>query len=199
MYKQVLSAGLLLAAATSFPAFAADNDADTLSFGGDVENTCVLDPLTQVSASNASLAAGATGSAATIDFTGFADTGTAEFVAGSGIALQMSGYCNYPHQISMQTANGSLQHQTTANQPVAGSGTFISEVHYDVNVFGWDGAFIQLDAQGVAGTKSTGVSSVAGAFRGQANMTISLTNPGPDPLLAGTWSDTLTLQIGQPL
>lgn len=198
MHRKVLTFSLAIAMSFVSPAFAADNDTEVIGFNGTVENTCVLDPLTQVSSSGASLDAGATSSSATITFDGFADGNTAQFIAGSGIGLQVAGYCNYPHTIRVQTTNGSFQHQTAANQPVAGSGTFIDEILYDVVIFGWNGVLVQLDAQGVPGTKSTN-GNVNGAFRGSASMAITLTNPGPDPLLAGQWSDTLTLQIGQAL
>ena len=104
----------------------------------------------------------------------------------------------YVRNHTIRTTNGSLQNQTAANNPVAGSGSFIDEIFYDVNVFGWDGAFVTLDADGTAGAKSPN-GGLTGAYRGSATMVISLTNPGPDPLLSGDWSDTLILQIGAPL
>lgn len=187
-----------VAAAFAVPAYAIGSQTTDAEFEGSVANTCVIEPLQSGSGNNVSLEPGASSTAATVTFSGFADNGTAMFVPGSGINLSFDGYCNYPHTLRVQTTNGSLQHQTGANDPVAGSGTFIDEVFYVVNVFGWDGVFVTLDADGTAGAKSPN-GTVNGAYQGSANLTISLTNPGTDPLLSGQWSDTLVLQIGQPL
>ena len=195
---KVLPCAVAFAGFGAGSALAAPSQTTDAEFSGTVVDTCVIDPLTFGSGANATLEPGATSTAATVTFSGFANGDTAVFVPGTGINLNFSGYCNYPHTIRVQTVNGSLTNQTAANDPVAGSGTFIDEIFYDVNVFGWDGAFVTLDADGPAGAKSPN-GGLAGAHRGSATMVISLTNPGPDPLLAGDWSDTLILQIGAPL
>lgn len=188
-----------LAALLSGQAFAATSASATVTMGGPVAPTCTLDPMTQISASGAALASGATSSAATVNLTGIADPSDATFVPGTGFTLGYNGMCNYAHTVRVQTITGNLKATNTANLPVSGSQPFVTSLNYGVNNV-WAGVTTTLTANGVALKKSTG-GVVGGANKGAGTLGVVLTDPAVAtmPLIAGTWTDQIKIQIGAAL
>lgn len=98
--------------------------------------------------------------------------------------------CNYAANAGLQTTYGSMTSGLTA---VSG---FENNVEYTA-VLGWGGmAPLTLNAQGVAGFKAGAAD--AGPRSGTVSLTITPT-ANTDPLLAGDYSDTLVVQIGDAL
>ncbi len=180
-------------------AFADDNQQTGATFSGSVANTCVLNPMTQLGATGAALASGATTAAATVNLTDIANPSTALFNTGTGINLQFSGYCNYSHTIRVQTTTGNLKNITPANNPVPTSGAFIQALNYTVLGL-WGTSVITLTADGAPAKKSIG-GVVNGSNRGNGTLAITFSDPPnmSTPLQAGTYTDVLKMQIGAAL
>lgn len=196
LIKTVAIGAILICGSAS----AADNQQTAATFSGSVANTCVLDPITQLSGLGASLASGSTTAAATVNLTNIADPTTALYNPGNGINLQFSGYCNYAHTIRLQTLSGNLKNVTSANNPVPTSNTFIQSLNYTVFGLWAGGAPITLTADGLALKKSVG-GAVNGSNRGLGTLSIVFSDPQDMsiPIQAGTFTDVLKMQIGLPL
>ena len=184
-------------------AFALPSANATVTMGGKVENTCTLGALTPVGATNASLATGATATNATVNITTLASATTALYQTGTVITLGMSGMCNYVHNVSLQTTKGGLKPtpaQLLANSEVAASQPFLKHVNYNAIVT-WGGPVpTVLSTSNVAGDKTS--AAISGAFTGAGSLILSLVSPAgfaTTPMIAGTYTDTLKLQIGAAL
>ena len=195
LIKTVAIGAILICGSAS----AADNQQTAATFSGSVANTCVLDPMTQLGGTGASLVAGATTAAATVNLTNIADATTALYNTGNGINLQFSGYCNYAHTIRVQTLTGNLKNVTTANNPVPTSNTFIQSLNYTVLGL-WGTSVIALTADGPALKKSVG-GALSGSNRGTGTLAITISDPADTsvPMQAGSYTDVLRMQIGLPL
>lgn len=206
MRKIILTLGVGAVALAGMPAFAANNASATIGYSGSSPQTCVLRVPTKTGGNKSDLLAGATASAATVNFTGFADANTALWSSNNSITLAMNGYCNYKHDISLQTTRGAFKADTAANAPVAGSDPFVTELNYSAT-FNWGTASNALTTDGTPLAKE--IVNVDGSFRttpssNNGSLVIALQAPaaglvGTAPLIAGPWSDILTLQIGVPL
>ncbi|MFC6199509.1 hypothetical protein [Ponticaulis profundi] len=201
--KQYLFIGALGGLAIlGLPGFASPSSTGEGYLDGTVGDTCLLEPLAYGGSNNASLAAGATSSAATIDFTDMVDPATALFKLNNvNITLTVSGYCNYVHSISLQTSTSKFAAQDTGNLPTITSDSFTTEIDYNA-VFVWaDVTSTFLNTQGQSGVTTSNPGTIAGAYRGTGMLSINLANPNDvnAPLVAGSWSDTLTMQIGAAL
>lgn len=197
--KLTASAAVVLSALIGGQALADASAGAGAQMGGTVVPTCTLAPMTQISASGAALASGATSSTATVNLTGMADATDAKFVPGTGFTLGYTGMCNYAHTVRVQTITGNLKATNDANLPVPNSLPFVTTLNYSVNNV-WGGATVTLNANGTALRKSTN-GSIAGANQGSGTLTVTLTDPAvaTQPLIAGTWTDRLKLQIGAAL
>lgn len=197
------AAALALSTLLGGHAFADASVPATVTMGGPVEPTCTLDPLTQVGATNAALAPGATSSTATVNITTLASASTALYQTGTVINLGMSGMCNYAHSVSLQTTRGGLKPtpaQIAANPMIAGSLPFITHINYNA-IATWGGPIpMVLSTSDVALDKTS--AAIPGFFKGTGNLSLSLISPSgfaTRPLIAGDWSDTVTVQIGAAL
>lgn len=171
--------------------------------GGTAEPTCTLNPVTQVGVTNASLASGFSLSAATFNITTLTSASTALFQAGSANPLCMSRMRKYSHNISLQISQCRLKPtaaQLLANSEVAGFLPFIKHGNYNAIATRGGPIPMALSTSSVAGAKAT--ANVAGKITGTGQFSLSLSNPAgfPNrPMIARTWSDRATVQIGAAL
>ena len=120
-----------------------------------------------------------------------ADPNTAFLVADTETVTHV-GMCNYAHNLSLQSTNGGMVNNTP---PSVLAGDFITTVPYTVDAT-WAGTNLQLDTETDSNTAVS--QAVAGANSGDLVIVISIA-PDPRPLVAGTFADTLTIQIGNSL
>jgi hypothetical protein len=162
---------------------------------GTAPNTCTMAAPTLMASGNASLS-GATQTSATVSIFNFVNTANATYKPGIAIALNFVSMCNYASNFQIETQGGAMKN--TAVSAVAGSGPFITSLNYTALML-WGGQLSVLSTDGNAGTMGS-QASLSGAFQGSATISISLTNPlSASPLVAGAFTDHLTVQIGAAL
>ncbi len=180
----------------SFAAYGNDGGGSNLSVGGHSDPTCAFESAPAlVNATNMSLNS-ATASSGQISINELVDQNTSTLNVAS-IELEISGLCNQAHTLSLKTTSGGLVPQEAKS--VAG-GPFILHVNYRATVQ-WGNQTAVLETNSTPGAKSaSGV--IPGANQGVLNLTLDIDNTTNDmnvPLVEGTYSDTLVVQIGQPL
>jgi hypothetical protein len=174
-------------------AYAADTATTVITLSGTAPSTCNIPTApTAPSSSNMSLTAGGTAAANTVNVTNIFNTTTGA-LSGGNITLRFANVvCNYNAQIGLRTTNGNL---TTAAATVVG-GTFLTDIDYTAAT-SWGGAAVaSLTANGTAGATTNTASG--GANVGDLDLTITVA-PSATPVYGGTYSDTLTLQVGAAL
>jgi len=126
--------------------------------------------------------------------------------ANSGHDFYLRAFCNYAgHTVSLKSANGGLIN-TTGPQIAAGS-TFNKRIPYQAEIRDWNsGPFAVLNATGAGADGSltnadvrtvTASSLITEKAVNNDNSSIRITTAANStPLLAGTFSDTLTVRLG---
>ena len=114
------------------------------------------------------------------------DPATAQLKPAS-ISLSLNGICNNTHTFSIQSNEGGLQ---TSNGATPG---FSNHVDYSASVL-WGGSSSSLQTSGAAG-QSSPIAVVPGAFAGTLQLQVTVGAGGANglPLLAGTYSDNITI------
>jgi hypothetical protein len=135
----------------------------------------------------------ATYSSNTVSFTQFIDPQTA-LVNPSTISLNFPGaFCNYNATVSLSTRNGGLT-TTNASTVVSDAGTFLSKVPYVANLNWGRVTGLSLDTS-TAGAAGATVSKPAGGAN-SSDLTVSIaTARSTLPVLAGTYSDVITIKV----
>lgn len=183
-----------VAAAFASPALASGNGPNGIGVSGTATNTCTLSAPTLVASSDAVLNS-STPTTASVTISNFVNPANAQYVDGVSITLNFNGMCNYASKFQSQTTSGAMKNTTPV---VAGSGPFISSLNYNA-LLQWASQNSVLNTDGTA-LKKGSLKSVAGAFSGTAQLSITLLDPSStNPLLAGSFNDTLTVQIGAAL
>jgi hypothetical protein len=113
---------------------------------------------------------------------------------GPSTLLNVAGaYCTGPAKVSISSAHGAVT--TGANGPVAAypGGLFANHIKYSATA-SWDALNVAVSALNVA--PSTVVSAANGGAT-SSTLLVQASTPGTGglPLIAGTYSDTLTVQI----
>jgi hypothetical protein len=112
--------------------------------------------------------------------------------SGHGFAFVSHATCNSPSKITMTTARGGVKHDTIGSPPPG----FRSNINYSASVF-W-GGFTPLGGIvtiGTAGAHSLPNPALSGAPR-EGTLTVSLFFvPDTVPLVAGNYTDTLTVSV----
>ncbi len=204
--KKLIIAATAVAALTASSAFADASQSTSVTFSGSVDNTCVMTTPTVTASSNAASTAlaGAAG-VSTIAITNLADASTAALNAASFTLTYDGSYCNYAHKVGIKALKGGLVETADTNDVVAGSGNFVQRIGYDADVT-WAGASTQgpdpatsySSDEGDA-TKTTAINTtVTGANRGALVLSVAVA-ADTNPVVAGTYSETLTLKIGATL
>ncbi len=193
MLRKVLLGSTALAVATLFAGTevrAADAQGQGFSLSGTVANTCTLGSFSEVSSSNVTVGASGTTFDITLDSAGndaVADPFSAEVAADA--------MCNFNANVKLTTQNGGMTLGGVAQSSLtAPPANFANLVEYQATV-NWASANIgTLDTNN--GAEGYNSSWPVGATNGSLSLTIADSNLPADPLLAGTYEDTLTLDIG---
>lgn len=190
MLKKILmgTAALTLLASTSVvSANAADSASSTITINGSVADTCTLSLAAASSGDNNASYAGNV-----ITVTQLADAGDATF-NDADTTLSFDGMCNYAHNMSLQSANGGMEHDGSV-AVVAGSGTFDDLIEYDVTA-NWANPVV-LDASG--GATVTATDAPGGAYSATGvTVVFNIDNDGgTDPLLSGGYTDSVIIKLG---
>jgi hypothetical protein len=180
----------------SVPAYGNDGSGSNLSVGGRSDPTCAFQSAPAlVNATNMSIGS-ATLSTGQISVDELVDQSTATLNLAS-IELEMTGVCNQAHTVSLQTTSGGLVPENTAS--VTG-GPFIIHVNYRATVQ-WGNQTTVLQTNSTPGAKSAS-GLIPGPSQGVLNLLVNIDSTNNDmniPLVEGAYSDTLVIQIGQPL
>ncbi len=117
-----------------------------------------------------------------------ADPATAQVRAAS-ITVTAKGTCNHAHAFKIATKNGGLQTGTSAPG-------FANHVNYTA-IVSWGSMVSQLDTSGVQG-QTTPNSITMGAYAGSMQLQILIPQDGAGklPLVAGAYTDDLTITFG---
>jgi hypothetical protein len=113
----------------------------------------------------------------------------------------LSGFCNYQHSVKLESQNGGLI--AIANANVVPQGNFNRRINYTAKITGWGPGEIAALATGndaangtsipSSGAKTTG-RAPTNALQGRIDMTFVENTTAP--LLAGIYSDVLTVHLG---
>ncbi len=183
LFGSVSAAALLLV--TSQAAWAAmDSQSATFDLEAEVPNVCTLGDFTETSATN-------------VNFSGAGGTYTVEIpdpvdananLQDFELIAQASAMCNY--------GDADIE-LTSSNDGMTGPGAvpgFENVIDYDATV-DIDGTTFTLNANDGDGAPASASSLDVGPFTGTIELTIENAN-NDGPYLAGTYSDTLTLELG---
>jgi len=196
MKKMIL--GATAAALLASPALAAPSAEQTVTINGTAPTVCTLGAPT-----SANLVGNLNVTGSTVTVTGLFDAADATMDAGS-VTLRFAGMCNYPHNVSLKSANGYLYNTTSNVAPL--SGTFFRRIGYNA-AYAWANVFrptaIPAVDSTLAGQSGVAVTSadaaVSGANLGTLNVTLRFDGSGTTPVVAGNYTDSLTVQIGADL
>lgn len=212
--KRILIAAVAVAAVTSGSnAFAAPNASATISMSGSSPNTCVLGKAAvQGAAVNMALGTdaqtrgtGARGNTA-VTITDLASASEALLQNASITLRYANSYCNMAHEVGIQSINGGFINSTAGNDPVAGSGDFIQRVGYTSNLAWAGGTAVTGPAPTTSTTAKTADTDAAavgvkkkapgGSNRGALDVTIAITADTNNPVVAGSYSETINVLMG---
>lgn len=191
MRKYIVSAAAVAAAmALTTAAQAAPSASSDITITGVAESVCNI-PSAPAPSANTNFTVGASTAAATaLTVTDFINDTTALANAAAITLTFGSAMCNYAHVLDLRTLNGGL---LNAAPPAIVAGTFLDRVDYSASAtFG--GTTANLTTDGTAGLTNGG-QAVAGANIGNLVLTITI-SAGATPVLVGTYTDTLRVQIG---
>lgn len=179
------------------PVFAQATDSDALNLSGTQAQTCTLGAFS-ASAATGALVVGDYG-AGTLSLTGTMSPSTAIRAAGS-ITLNAAAMCNYAHSVSVRQSGGGL---INASDLAPAQGTFIRKQGYDA-VVSWAAETITASSPDVTAEPSppAAVTSTNQSINGAASGTLGLTLSVVDsasPVLSGTYTDSVVVQIGADL
>jgi hypothetical protein len=152
--------------------------------GATVTNVCRFGGVTVSGGRNAAFSATTNGGSITIN--ALADQNTARALPAS-ISVTFEGLCNEPQSIRLISTRGGLK----PDQSAAASGTFQSRVDYTASL-NWGSDQTSLTTDGTA-SGSTGL-TFNGAQSGAVTLSIDIP-AGSQPLVAGNYSDVLTVEF----
>lgn len=159
------------------------NPRQELTIAGSAQPACVIKGPALARGTNISFAA--TGAnAGEIRISQLVDPSTAE-VRQAQVALLLPIVCNSAHRFLLKSSNGGLQRDGAA----PASDQFRARVPYDVSAM-WQGRQLR-QATDAAGDFTI---DMPGSGAGDLALTIDI-QPGGQPLVAGSYSDTITVEL----
>ncbi len=195
----VLSAIALFAAQN---AVAADNDSTQITINGNAEEVCgfIAQPVlaatgAQQNTTPTSLDAGHS----TVVIDDLVDEENGITVNNASITLEYEGLCNHPHYLSVKTLKGGLKDDSA---PAPLTSDFINRIDYQILAewptpgstfsagFTTDGDSAQKSISGEVPGASVGT------LRVSLNIANSMGENDAGPVAAGTYSDTVIVQLG---
>ncbi len=204
--KKLILAASAIAAMIGSNVLADASQSTSVTIGGSVTPTCIMTTPTFAAATNASsvLLVGPAGTSA-VTIPNLADSATAALNSSDFKLTYSDSYCNYAHTVGIKATNGGLVDSGTGNDPVAGSGDFVRRIGYN-SIVSWAGQ--DIDGPNPATSVSTDLgdatktsainTSIAGANRGALVLHVVVPS-NPNPVIAGSYTETLTLKIGATL
>lgn len=198
--KRVLMAAAAASLLVTPAALAAPSQTTDVTISGSVADTCVMSAPTVTASSNATASAlNGNAGTSTIGIDSLATSADDASLAAASFQLTYSdSYCNYAHSIDMASAKGGMVIDT----PVAVvGGTFVQMIGYD-STLTWGAASV-TDVDSTTSTASNAApgavngteASVAGAYRGDLILDVSIA-ADTNPVVSGTYSETLTISLG---
>lgn len=201
--KKLIAVATVAAMMTSGSAFAADTASANITLSANVPNTCYIVGLTpgtlptNVSGTSAN---NTTSGAVTVSYNNeLANPSTAVAVA-KAVTYNLSAYCNYAsHTVGLQSVNGGLV--TASNQNTVGN--FDHRINYTAS-YVWDGTVSpSITTSGNLGNGTSFAKTdnkTAALPTNVTNATLTITTAvGTDPLVQGTYGDTLKISLGAAL
>jgi hypothetical protein len=174
---------------------AGDSGGDELPMGGEAPPVCAFTATpSQQTADNMTFAA--SGGINQIQIDNLIDPNVG-LLNRASIQLEVDGICNRAHSLSVMTNNGGLKH---AGSVLPVGGAFVGHINYRVQV-DWAGQTAMLTTDAVPGKKAP-VNLIGGPNQGSLNISLIVDEVDNDmntPVIAGVYSDILTIQIGVPL
>lgn len=185
-------AAIALAGGAWVVAWAADTSTSSVTLSGSVNNTCGFASNPTESLNNNAVLTAPTASAPVITFN--VANPTTAFLNTAKIRLTYPAICNYsPTTLSLKTTKGGM---IVGAAPAATVSGFLTRIDYEASA-SWGTAAAIVMTNGTQNEVSN--SSTINAPRNTSlQLTIDITGVST-PLIAGTYTDTLTLQIGVPL
>jgi hypothetical protein len=190
--KRILFAAAALAAfGFSSSAMAAATAEARVQVSGTVANTCTL------AATETFSGTGANKTAADAVFLTLADETNATLKA-SNFEMTFKAMCNSAHEVTLRSTKGGLV-QTNETPVDVREGTFIKRIGYEAKVI-WAATPVVVAPSTNVGTsvgqgEMTARGSVTGAKDGDLRLQVAVTAVNT-PVVSGTFSDTLTINIG---
>jgi len=189
VFAAALACGVIAAGAAQ----AADTATTVITLSGTAPNTCNIPSApTAPSSSNMTLAGGGTAAANSVTVTDIFNATTGSLTGGNITLRYANVVCNYNATIGLRTTNGNL---TAAAGTIVG-GTFLNDIDYTASATWGAAPVATLNATGTAG--ATVNQAAGGANVADLDLTITVA-PSATPVVGGTYSDTLTLQVGAAL
>ena len=202
--KKLLMMAAAAAVILPMSAQAADSATGTVNLSANANNTCAIRGIsagagTTLSSLPFADTAGAASATVALSLGDDAMNQTTALTSSTIKNLTLSAFCNYAtHNVSLRSANGGLTNAATTSTV----GTFNRRIEYTANITGWDtSAVASLTANGVVtdatASQDTATSPVTAATNvTNANLAITTTANATAPLLAGSYTDTLTIRLG---
>lgn len=171
------------------PGAALDSQSHSVAIRGEAQPVCSFSSPQALQAANMAIAPSAL-SQNTIGIGTLIDPATAK-LAGASIWLSLKGLCNRAHSISISTGNGGLKPANAS--PGAPAPGFSSRVDYTAQVV-WASSTSALRTAGTSG-QATPAALTNGAYSGDLGLQIVIDPavPGDLPMLAGTYTDKITV------
>jgi hypothetical protein len=177
------------------PAAAGISGGSNFSMGGASPPICSFAAAPRaLNAENMSLS-GAGQTSASLSINQLTDSATA-LLKKASIQLEIIGICNESHYLSLKTSKGGL---TLEDQTAVTGGNFLNHVNYRVQA-DWAGQSISLNTDAIA-EKEVSTAVIEKTHRGALNISLLIDENANDmnkPVLAGQYTDFLTVQIGLP-
>lgn len=181
MTRSLIAAAFLLGASSASAERL--NPRQEVTVAGSAQPACVIKAPAQARGTNVSFAA--TGAnAGEIRISQLVDPSTAQ-VREAQVALLLPIVCNSAHRFLLKSSNGGLQRDGAT----AANNNFRARVPYEVSAM-WQGRQLRQTTD-AAGDFAI---DVPGSGAGDLALTINI-QPGGQPLVAGSYSDTITVQL----
>ena len=177
------TAAAMLAGAAQAQTQVAPPATNQITFKGAVQPGCITSVPASNSSQNATVTQQVAGSANVVVTRLVGDDGVP---LGAQIVLSLPAACNQAHTLNLSSLNGGLMN---ANGPAAGSAAFRALLPYTVQV-NWAG-----QTQVLTSSEGAVTQPVSDAATGPVSVTIQIP-AGGSPMVAGSYSDQLVLELG---
>jgi hypothetical protein len=179
---------ILSGALSPFAAFADGTASTNITLSGEAKPVCHLPGPTSSTGTNTSIDGNK------ISISQLLDEDTAMVKTSEANITYGQAMCNYAAYLSVASANGGMIRTSGTDVAVSGSGTFLDIIDYTIAI---DWGTIKIESFDTAQhrTDKKAVKQSGGANLADLLVKIS-TRQGNTPVLRGTYTDTITINIG---